>query len=462
VTGDTGSESLIVVWDAFTGVPLKTFFDPSPTGVECLDITSDGRYVVSVSAKVDDSDEPQTMSIWDWTSANDGPLCVEYFPQCEKQVCVKFDPWNPLEVITNGARRVFFWSWSREDKGAKLVCQPPKLNKAKFGQSIGVFTCSTFLVGGKAVTGTVDGDVVVWDTVEGQRNATKLIRLGEGALTVVTIVRDQFLCLAGEDGAVRFYDMHFRLEAWFEDMEAGAITSVSFARDDPALPTRLDFTTPNFVVGTRMAYIVHMESSLFEEVEAESRRGTLLVQGMSDEAHGVAMHPNKTELAIACYSGAVYLWDYVTKVLLMVRQFDSSKLRPRTLCYDPAGTHLMVGFTSGVVKLLEPSTLQDSVTFKNGRDPVILASFSPRGDLFATADASHHVYLHRLLLEEVGEGASTPAGTLGASIRASWCYIGRYRSHSAPIVSLQFGMREGGDQGLFSIGEDKFLVRHLV
>ena len=37
-------------------------------------------------------------------------------------------------------------------------------------------------------------------------------------------------------------------------------------------------------------------------------------QGMADEAHGLAMHPHRTELAIASYSGAIYLWDYESKV----------------------------------------------------------------------------------------------------------------------------------------------------
>lgn len=87
------------------------------------------------------------------------------------------------------------------------------LAKGKFGQAVGTFTASSFLLGGRAVTGTSDGDVVVWEAPEGddnagpgerlgERHAAKLIRLGEGALTVVTTVGDQFLCLAGEDGAV--------------------------------------------------------------------------------------------------------------------------------------------------------------------------------------------------------------------------------------------------------------------
>jgi len=75
----------------------------------------------------------------------------------------------------------------------------------------------------------------------------------------------------------------------------------------------------NFIkVGTRNAYIVHLESALFDEVEPSARRGTLIVQGMPDEAHGVAMHSGKAQLAIACYNGAVYLWDLETKVIVPV------------------------------------------------------------------------------------------------------------------------------------------------
>ena len=104
---------------------------------------------------------------------------------------------------------------------------------------------------------------------------------------------DEYLCLAGEDGAVRFYDMSFRLEAWFEDLEAGPVTSVSFALQKASQQqrpgeqsggggggraSRLDFSTPDFVVGTLRAFVVGMEASLFEEVDADARRGTLLVQ----------------------------------------------------------------------------------------------------------------------------------------------------------------------------------------
>jgi len=36
----------------------------------------------------------------------------------------------------------------------------------------------------------------------------------------------------------------------------------------------------------------------------------------------------------------------------------------------------------------------------------------------------------------------------------------RYRSHSAPITGLSFGLREQGGQSLVSVGEDRQLVEY--
>jgi WD40 repeat protein len=33
VTADSGADALLAVWDATTGLPLKTFFNPGPGGV---------------------------------------------------------------------------------------------------------------------------------------------------------------------------------------------------------------------------------------------------------------------------------------------------------------------------------------------------------------------------------------------------------------------------------------------
>jgi cilia- and flagella-associated protein 251 len=49
VTADKGPDSLLVVWDVRTLAPLKTISNPHPNGVECLDITSDGTLIVTLS-----------------------------------------------------------------------------------------------------------------------------------------------------------------------------------------------------------------------------------------------------------------------------------------------------------------------------------------------------------------------------------------------------------------------------
>jgi hypothetical protein len=44
----------------------------------------------------------------------------------------------------------------------------------------------------------------------------------------------------------------------------------------------------------------------------------------------------------------------------------------------------------------------------------------------------------------------------------SWCYIGRYRSHSRPVSGLEFGVLEDGTLALFSIGEDRCMVKTYI
>ncbi|GLD94181.1 hypothetical protein PINS_up002792 [Pythium insidiosum] len=50
VTADRGPESMIVVWDAVTGNPIKTIFQPHRHGVQAIDISPDALFLVTLSA----------------------------------------------------------------------------------------------------------------------------------------------------------------------------------------------------------------------------------------------------------------------------------------------------------------------------------------------------------------------------------------------------------------------------
>lgn len=40
---------MLVIWDAKSGTPKTTIFDPHPNGTESLDISADGKYIVTIS-----------------------------------------------------------------------------------------------------------------------------------------------------------------------------------------------------------------------------------------------------------------------------------------------------------------------------------------------------------------------------------------------------------------------------
>ena len=43
---------MLVIWDVKTGIPRKTIFDPHPLGTECMDVSKDGQYIVTISIEV--------------------------------------------------------------------------------------------------------------------------------------------------------------------------------------------------------------------------------------------------------------------------------------------------------------------------------------------------------------------------------------------------------------------------
>lgn len=60
------------------------------------------------------------------------------------------------------------------------------------------------------------------------RRALKIIRLHGASIQHLSCI-GAFVVTGGADGLVRMFDSGMRLCAWFEDMDAGPITCVSFA-----------------------------------------------------------------------------------------------------------------------------------------------------------------------------------------------------------------------------------------
>ena len=359
-TADRGMDSMVVLWDSYAATAVKTISMPHPSGVRVMDLSPDARYLVTLS----EDDSPQLISIWDLASQTDGALYSAQVGSsrgddaAEAQICVRFDPSDVCSIISNGPSVAIFWSWHE----GQLSYYAPPLGERDFKQPVGSLTQSCFIPGTRrAVSATSDGDAVLWDCVDlpevasTDRRATKLIKLHSGALLSLQTV-GELLVSGGQDGHVRFFDYDFRVVAWFEDLDAGPISSVSFAHQPHALKTPGEdgsaFSCPDFVVSTSNALVVACTAAMFEQLQADSRRGTLLVQGQDAAVHGLAAHPSLTRFASTGHSGLLQLWDYAEKRLLLMRMFD--KLLGQSLAFSPNGKLLAVGFTNGTRKLLEP------------------------------------------------------------------------------------------------------------
>lgn len=138
--------------------------------------------------------------------------------------------------------------------------------------------------------------------------------------------------------------VQFRILAWFEEINGGPITSISFDRNEEFIASvqqKSDddvFSAPNFIAGTSSALIVAVDSSTFEDAASENRKGVMLTQGQEAPVQALAAHPFAPKLAVAGYSGHLHLWDYVEKRLLLVTVFNN--LMAHCMCFDPTGSYL--------------------------------------------------------------------------------------------------------------------------
>jgi WD40 repeat protein len=114
------------------------------------------------------------------------------------------------------------------------------VNQRDFKDSEFQFTHSTFVPEmGQALSGTVDGDVVVWankslgnlstNMGKGCYATIKLLRLHNSAINCITTAAKKYILTGGEDGFVKVYDNQLRLLLWFEKLRAGPIMSITFS-----------------------------------------------------------------------------------------------------------------------------------------------------------------------------------------------------------------------------------------
>ncbi|NXH85729.1 CF251 protein, partial [Edolisoma coerulescens] len=452
-TADRGPDALIIVWDSYSGVPVRTIFESHPEdGVCAIAISQDAKYLVTIAAGT-----VQKVCVWRWTWPTEKPMCsTELKPEFGHQDYVIFNPQNSQEFVSNSKTQVIFYLWVRQsqlwDENTAWLLSPQtfKCLVGQFSQSVFHFNNT------QALTGTSAGKLVVWD-MDNPRTlpeelpakphgitATKVVSMQKESLTVLQVLES---CVVTGDvkGQVKFYDGQLRLLTIYSYDKVGPIQSISFSsilRDpltcwsDSSNSVSLTLNR-NFILSTSDATMFHVatDSTNFERITKEAKKAV----------NAIACHPQEPLVAAGSHCGLLKVWDYKETQYLVSRIFTEAGIQ--CLSYDPEGYLLAAGFTDGSVYILDAISLQsicDKFQFSKG--PVTHISFSHDSKYLATADENHSVTVYKRALQNGNR---------------CWEHLAGLDSHYKPIRSILFGVHsDSNEPRLLSLGEDRQLVEY--
>nr|XP_055055959.1 cilia- and flagella-associated protein 251 isoform X1 [Misgurnus anguillicaudatus]XP_055055960.1 cilia- and flagella-associated protein 251 isoform X1 [Misgurnus anguillicaudatus] len=444
VTADMGQESLVIIWDSYTGIPVRTLFDCHPEGgVSALALSKDSKYLVTVGAGT-----VQRVCIWDWTDESDSPQCqVDISPTHGCQNQISFHPSDSTQLLSNSTSHVLFYKWERDC----LEYSAPEISDKTFKVVLGSLSQSIFHCDGvRALTATSKGHIVFWDKQSDSciKKATKIIPLQNKGITVLTMI-DSFIVTGDVNGHIKFYDENLKIISLYSEFNLDPIRSISFSKEIPSTSSLTyqedctvnakSFVIRNFVLCTTHSTVVH--------VNVQKNTLQTLLKEHAERLEAVACHPKQPLVAMGSHSGTVKVWDYERKEAVCSQVFQPHK-EIQCITYDPQGFYLAVGFASGALQILDACTLQSDGEqyLQYSQDGITHLTFSQDSLYLAAADTGKAVTLLRRCKQGTKE---------------IWKYQGRHHSHYKPIQDLLFGVDLDSNQPrLFSLGMDCMLVEY--
>lgn len=455
-TADRGTESMVIIWDSFTTIPVQTIFEAHPDGCAAIAMSPDAKYIATISYNL-----PQTVSVWDWTNNGETPMCSATLDgNFGKQTYITFNPEDSSELVSNSESQVVFYSWNENT----LEYVAPPLTDKDFNRSVGQYSQSIFqLQSPRALTATSCGNIVVWEHAGGDlpcnRKAFKIVKLQEKALTVLTTA-DKYIVTGDVAGHVRFLDQQLRLTNWYKHFNAGPINAVSMSYSPKIVDTQtpkdqtyypasstlegIPFVVNDFVISTLTANVAYFCT--------DGSKLQFILKEHDSDTHALARHPSEPRLCVGGYSGLLQLWDYEKKELLMSRVFDQRQLKIQCLTFNPSGDLLAIGFTNGSVRILDGLTLKEEgcgdglAVFSHCHDCITNIKFSHDSSYLATSDLDRCVTVFKAQKDDLDR---------------PWVYIGKQRAHYKTIQDISFGIAlDSNLPRLLSLGQDRVLVEY--
>ncbi|KAK9523373.1 hypothetical protein VZT92_019769 [Zoarces viviparus] len=444
------TSTTVMIWDSYSGIPVHTLFDCHPGGsVTAMAFSRDMKHLVTLGAV-----EVQRVCIWDWTKETDKPLWfIELSPIHGFQDYIIFNPNDSAQLLSNSKSEVLFYSRAKGSlQYFALTIKEYSPGASQKGTIAGGSLSVFHLKERQTLTATGAGCLIVWDVTEdlaANPNPPSYriypIRLQNDPITALTVT-DSCVVTGDTRGHIKFYDEELLILIWYSEFNLDAITYISFSKEcaeeyleDYTLEAK-PLLIRNFVASTASSTVVH--------VDTQQGIPQILLQNGREPILAVACHPKQPVVAMGNQRGVLKVWNYDNKAVLCSRVFETEG-QIQCVTFDPQGAYLAVGFGSGAVHILNPSTLQSDPEecFHFTKDSIHHVTFSSDSKYLATADTGKAVTVCRLQ----SDGGSLPR----------WAYMGRHHSHYKPIKDLIFGVHLDSMQPrLLSLGLDRRLVEY--
>lgn len=303
------------------------------------------------------------------------------------------------------------------------------------------------------VSSQSDGSLYLWK--DRKCVDVKLAAHGNAPIPALSVDRKrQLIFSGGHDGKICVWNAQLDSLHAIDLVQLAAATLTS---SPPLTSTRIQSLAVRdgriliVTAGSEMCELVKEDDaasrgqSALRCVDAESCRLVTHQRGhAAGELWGLDTHPTKLQFATAGDDGTVRLWDSPTRSLLALYRWEgavksSQKHQPqhqlRALAFSGDGSHLAVGASDGVVRVLSAGCDAVITEWKGSAHGVRVLKYSPDGSVLAVGSQDRRVHL------------------LDAR---TYRKLGELRGHTSAVTHMDFS-KDGGVLQTVSVGAGELL-----
>jgi microtubule-associated protein-like 6 len=373
-SGEVGKTPKIVIWDAYTGVTIRTIFFHR-IGVHNLAFSKCGNLLISAGL-----DDDRTVAVH---NINTGALVGK--GKAGKGVNIYTIIVQEDKFVTGGKNHIKFWEMPQATSGGgELNCKSGLYNNKAIKSRINV---SAAFMGTDCVTGMSDGTLLVWK----DRSANKFVKAHKGAIISLCELSEKGniggnsdsdtgprIISGGRDGAIHIWSYKF-VKIW--SMDLSTTTPLSSNPEIRAISTLDD----KLLIGTKASEIY--------EIDLLTTQVHRLCQGHFDERSelwGLTVHPSQAKFVTVGDDMTIRLWDAKNTRQINMRNLEK---KARAVTYRNDGTHIAVACYDGHVKILSSdlNTVITQVTpTKTWIETIV---YSPDSTILAVGSHDNKIYL---------------------------------------------------------------------